>query len=263
MAPKVKICGVRTVEAALEATKNGADMIGLIFAKSKRQISFQQAKEIVDAIDHWFSSPQDASAIVEPIQRNSDPKIFQPERDLEPWFQSWREEFARIVAIDPQRGKKRPLVVGVFSNQPVDHINDAVKQTGIDLVQLHGDEEDEMIKKILVPVIRAVHVSPQDSPKTVRDRIRPGYYGFILLDTKVNEAGQQGGLGIPFDWTVALALSKDFPIIVAGGLTSKNVKNLRNVLNPWAVDVSSGVETDGVKDLTKIAAFIQAASFVE
>jgi phosphoribosylanthranilate isomerase len=77
-----------------------------------------------------------------------------------------------------------------------------------------------------------------------------------LLDTHVE--GALGGTGRAFDWTVAAEVARRFPIVLAGGLTPENVGEAVRRVRPWAVDVSTGVETDGVKDLAKIRAFIAA-----
>ncbi len=76
-----------------------------------------------------------------------------------------------------------------------------------------------------------------------------------MLDTTVE--GTYGGTGTTFNWQVAKAVSEKFSVMIAGGLTPDNVQQLIKLTNPWAVDVSSGVETNGKKDATKMKAFIK------
>ncbi|MGH2583387.1 MAG: phosphoribosylanthranilate isomerase, partial [Dehalococcoidia bacterium] len=87
--------------------------------------------------------------------------------------------------------------------------------------------------------------------------IEPGMAHVIHLDAYV--AGEMGGTGVTAAWDVASALSEEMPIMLAGGLTPVNVAEAVVTVRPWAVDVSSGVERDGVKDVVLIESFIQAA----
>ena len=77
-----------------------------------------------------------------------------------------------------------------------------------------------------------------------------------LLDSQVE--GKYGGTGITFNWRLAQQVTKEFPVIIAGGLNPENVARAIEIATPWGVDVSSGVETDGTKDIAKIKAFIEA-----
>jgi len=238
MAPVVKVCGIRTKEAALEAAQAGADLIGLIFAKSRRQISPEQGAEIVQAIDEWYPSPRSRLPSREAFTIGAE------------WFERWSQE---LTVAD----RRPPLVVGVFSNQTVEEINDTVARASLDLVQLHGSEPLEEADRICVPVIRAIHVGERDTAASVQAQIIPGHYAFVLLDSKVTGASQQGGSGVPFDWTIAHSLRETVPFLVAGGLTPENVGEVVQTVGPWGVDVSSGVETDGVKDLVKVRDFVE------
>ncbi|KAK9718475.1 anthranilate synthase / indole-3-glycerol phosphate synthase [Basidiobolus ranarum] len=238
--PLVKICGVRTVEAAVEATKAGADFIGMIFAQSKRQVNLDEACKIVTAVRE-ASSEKSASEVLEPSVESKE------------WF--------RFHADNVTYGQK-PLIVGVFQNQSVEYITSIVQRVKLDLVQLHGEESVETAKFLPVRVIKAFHIDGSfDNFSELR---RPGYNAFTLLDAKV-ETKQQGGSGVTFDWNIAQRFLKDsinlegdqFPILLAGGLTPENVQLAVNQVHPWAVDVSSGVETDGVKDLQKIREFVK------
>ncbi|ORX97335.1 N-anthranilate isomerase [Basidiobolus meristosporus CBS 931.73] len=241
--PLVKICGVRTVEAAVEAAKAGADFIGLIFAPSKRQVSIDDATKIVDAL-RTVSSELPSS------------KVPVPSVEGKEWF--------RFHADNVTNGKK-PLVVGVFQNQSVDYITSVVQQVKLDLVQLHGDEPAETARFLPVRVIKAFHIDNTFS--NFNELRRPGHNAFTLLDAKVDTKQLQGGSGVTFDWRIAQKFLENsvnregdqFPILLAGGLTPENVQQAVNQVRPWGVDVSSGVETDGVKDLQKIREFVKRA----
>jgi phosphoribosylanthranilate isomerase len=240
--PLVKVCGIRTKEAALKAAESGADFVGLVFAKSRRQITLEEGAEIVRAIDHWHASPR---------PRLQPPKLFEDSRRYgeDDWFHPWARELEGLA--------RRPLVVGVFSNQTAEEINKIATNLPLDLVQLHGDERLDEAGKICVPVIRAIHVGEGDTIQSVKAQIIPGHYAFVLLDSKVTGAAQQGGSGVPFDWTIAHALRSTVPFLVAGGLNPENVEEAIQKIGPWGVDVSSGVETEGVKDLEKVRGFVE------
>jgi phosphoribosylanthranilate isomerase len=154
-----------------------------------------------------------------------------------------------------ESGKHAPKAVGVFVNESPETINVLVEACGLDLAQLSGDESPEACRAIHVPVIKAVR------PRVLADleplaAYRPGVQAF-LLDTPV--AGMWGGTGAVGDWSLARALAARYPMLLAGGLTPENVGAAIEAVQPWGVDVSSGVETNGSKDAAKIQAFLAAA----
>ena len=148
----------------------------------------------------------------------------------------------------------------LFADQPVEDVNGIAEAAGLDLVQLSGGEDDDFAARISLPVIRAIHVAEGAKPEDILDRATPGTSVGILLDTAVK--GARGGSGIAFDWTVAAEAAERLPFMLAGGLTPENVADAVAQVRPWAVDVSSGVETDGVKDIDKVRAFIRAVKGV-
>jgi phosphoribosylanthranilate isomerase len=156
------------------------------------------------------------------------------------------EEAARLSRLLP------PFVlrVGVFVNAPVEVVREVADHVGLDLVQLHGDEPPEVCARMPRRVIKAVRVDGPEALRRLRDY--PGCA--VLLDTHVR--GRYGGTGQRFDWSLARHL--DRPVILSGGLTPDNVRDAIRQARPYAVDVSSGVETDGHKDPRKIAAFVRA-----
>lgn len=243
----VKICGLQSPEAALVAAEAGADFLGLIFVEgSRRAVSLAQAKSIIEAVR---SRPVPAS---EPTRL--------PVSDSADWFtlQSTR------LASHP----RKPLFVGVFQNPSLSTLLSTIDELHLDVVQFHGDEPIEWARLVGVPVIKAIHVDSKveiEGQAALREATRPGYHSLSLLDTKVGsgKAALSGGAGKVFDWGVAHRLVESraegqgkLPILLAGGLDLENVDSCIEQVHPWAVDVSGGVETAGVKDADKIRAFI-------
>ncbi|HMM06471.1 MAG TPA: phosphoribosylanthranilate isomerase [Clostridiales bacterium] len=140
--------------------------------------------------------------------------------------------------------------VGVFVNEEIHLIAGLVKANIIDLVQLHGDEDEsyirELKKHINCPVVKSVAVANK-APK-----ILPDQADYILFDTAAKE---RGGTGKRFDWSLIAETKEAF--FLAGGLREENVAEAIKAANPYCVDVSSGVETNGIKDENKMRRFIQ------
>ena len=145
-----------------------------------------------------------------------------------------------------------PDVVGVFVNKEADFINDIVEDVGLDFVQLHGSELPEFCSQIRQPVIKGLRLHSTDDIGLVRAYGETAWR--ILLDTP---SSQWGGSGLTHDWYLARQVAQEMPVLLAGGLTPENVREALTQVHPWGVDVSSGVETSGTKDVGKIRAFIQ------
>lgn len=150
----------------------------------------------------------------------------------------------------------RIIAVGVFVNEPAEHIVNLVKKGIIRVVQLHGDEDREYILKLRenleesVKIIKAVRV--QNREQILEAEKLPCDY--LLLDTWQKDA--YGGCGKQFDKSLIPAdMSK--PYFLAGGLAADNIRENIQICHPYAVDVSSAVETDGKKDEKKIQEFIE------
>lgn len=219
--PLVKICGVRDADAAAVAADSGADMIGMIFADARRKVDVEAARGIRDLLGKRvtiFESTADALA------------------------------GARIDA-------GRPLLVGVFARQRAEEIVDLLDLVDLDVVQLSGGEDPAFAARIPRPVIRATHVSADSTAADLLADAAKAPPTVTLLDAY---SRQGGGSGEAFDWDKARAVAEARPIVLAGGLTPENAGEAVEVVRPWAVDVSSGVETGGVKDHAKIRAFVAA-----
>ena len=152
--------------------------------------------------------------------------------------------------------------VGVFVNMPAATVNTVASSCALDWVQLSGDETWEYCQQIKKPVIKAIHVSPEWGEEELLAHLESGQreLGFrspiYLLDTFVEQ--KYGGTGQAFAWEIAKQAAVKYPLIIAGGLHPGNVGQVVASLRPWGVDISSGVESQGVKDVEKIKAFIQA-----
>lgn len=157
---------------------------------------------------------------------------------------------------------QRPLIVGVFVNTEAPEVNRIADYCGLDMVQLSGDESWEYCRDIDLPVIKVIHVSGHEGIELVLEEISRGESvlgadGFTcLLDTWVK--GSYGGTGKKFDWELAREVGQRRPVIIAGGLNAENVGEAIKTARPWGVDVSSGVETGGSKDIARIEAFVRA-----
>jgi phosphoribosylanthranilate isomerase len=205
---KVKICGITEVAYAQAAIEAKADLIGVVFAPSPRQVTPDQAREIVTAV------------------------------------------------------KKRLPVAGVFVNMPAATVNSLASSCGLDWVQLSGDESWEYCQEIEKPVIKTIHISDEWDEEKLLAHLEDGQRKLgsktliYLLDTLVEN--KYGGTGQAFAWGIAKKAVAKYPAIIAGGLHIGNVRQLVADLRPWGVDVSSGVESGGVKDIEKIKAFVRA-----
>jgi phosphoribosylanthranilate isomerase len=204
------------VSQALEAASAGADFLGLVFAKSRRQVTQKQAIEIIQMIQ----------------------------------------------ALKSSNGSLIPEITGVFVNTPSEYVNYIAEVCRLDRVQLSGDETWQYCQSIERPVIKVLHIREDSTAENIINNMKNGYDLIpqeklvCMLDSGFK--GAYGGTGKTFDRKLAKEVSARFPMMIAGGITPENVKQLVEEVNPWGVDVSSGVETEGKKDCRKIRDFIRA-----
>jgi phosphoribosylanthranilate isomerase len=146
--------------------------------------------------------------------------------------------------------------VGLFVNANPSLIDEVLCEVALDTLQFHGDESPSDCAQYEMPFIKAIHISPEvDLIKTANEYSQASA---LLLDTYQPDV--YGGSGKSFDWSLA-NIELDLPIILAGGLTPENVSVAINTAQPYAVDVSSGVESaKGLKDIDKIRAFISSVN---
>jgi phosphoribosylanthranilate isomerase len=218
----VKICGVSDPKHARVAAACGADFVGIVFAPSQRQVTLGQAKQIAKALGKKPGQPLVAS---------------------------------NVEAIEEALRLRRPLLVGVFADQNHDTINAIAEEVGLDLVQLSGSEPWEVNAHLERPVLKCMKMRDGETAADLLSHYHGG--AVLLLDPFV--PGVYGGTGRKLDWRIAAEIARKTPTVLAGGLTPDNVGEAVRSVQPWAVDVSSGIETDGVKDPQKIRAFIAAA----
>lgn len=211
---KIKICGIMQPEHALTSAQYGADMVGVVFAESRRKVSIEAARAIRHALD--------SSAT-------------------------------------------RPALVGVFVNASPACVRQTVLSTGLDAVQLCGDESLDMILDCMqyVPVIRALRfpkgTPPEEALATLEIYAPYTLSGRLRLLVDAHHPLEYGGTGQMADWSLAAYLAKRHDIILAGGLNPANVHDAVKQVSPSGIDVSSGVERDGTKDPQLIRQFIEAA----
>jgi len=155
-----------------------------------------------------------------------------------------------------------PHSVGVFVEQSIDEINRTADAVDLDLVQLHRPDVLARGGKIERPVILVVHAGDDttvDSIAHVVESVTSSGTRLAGVAVDTFSVSSHGGTGAVANWTVARQIATGFPTVLAGGLHPGNVEQAIADVGPTAVDVSSGVETDGVKDRAKILAFVQAA----
>lgn len=230
----VKICGTRSAEAAAEAIKAGADLIGMILVPgTKRCVSHETAlaisKAVRDSRSPKHSAPQDVLLDVA------------------------QDFFAGAKGNLTSKGAS---LVGVFMNQPLEEILEKQRIYNLDVVQLHGREPVEWAHLIPVPVIRKFQ--PGEPGLGLR-----GYHTIPLLDSGSGSGQQLDHAAVRKD----LEIDEDLEVLFAGGLNPDNVAKSISAVGPLStrivgVDVSSGVEEGGQQSLDKIRAFVKAAKSV-
>ena len=171
------------------------------------------------------------------------------------------EEARRMVqAFRARWPQESPRWVGVFANQPLEEVNHVLEYCDLDMAQVSGQESLDYCRQVVRPVVKVIHVRsdvPAEEALEGLERSLATYLGdghMCLLDTF--RKGVHGGTGQVFDWAVARELSRSYSFLMAGGLNPQNVAEAIRQVEPWGVDVSSGVETDGNKSTAKVADFI-------
>ena len=289
--PLVKVCGIRTEQEAVDARDAGVDLLGLMFVpSSRRKVSHEEAKRISSRIRLERSATPSLARSGSHLELSPVTDDVRPATNDEPWFTAQSRRLSKAISMSGGG----PLLVGVFQDQPLEFILQAVAEAQLDLVQLHGNEPVEWSKQIPVPVIKVFHVKAASTstsssasvvdPGLLRGLRRPGLNEFVLLDSvRDGPGGLSGGSGKVVDWDLAKLVVDSgeidsggdgdgssaasagmdgwrMPIILAGGLTADNVAEAVARVKPWAVDVSGGVENaDGKgKDMEKVGAFVRA-----
>lgn len=151
-------------------------------------------------------------------------------------------------------------LVGVFVDPEVDEVLEITSKVDLDVIQLHGDETPELVKRISLAVYRPVWKAVPVGSRRDIEHLDVWDAEAVLLDAPTPG---RGGAGAKFDWTLAREARERFPrlnIVLAGGLHPDNVGDAIRTVEPWAVDVASGVEAGpGIKDAAKLDAFLRNA----
>ena len=211
--PKVKMCGISKVETIPAVVEAKPDYMGLVFAPSKRQVTVDQAKTLVEELHKQYTKRYNNGA----EQSNND----------------------------------EIKTVGVFVNETLDNLVSIATEVNLDAVQLHGDEDEAFIQSLKertnVEVWKAVQIRSAADAEAWIDSSAD----MLLFDAYHKD--ERGGTGEVFDWSCLDEFER--PFMLAGGIDSTNVARAIRTVRPYGIDISSGIETDGVKDDEKIKAF--------
>lgn len=162
-----------------------------------------------------------------------------------------KETCAEITSV-LKREHPNIKLIGVFVNSPVGEVKNILETCSLDLAQLHGDETPGVFAQLAPRAFKAFRGIPGGIEGYERKEAPA-----LLVDASVK--GMYGGSGVTADWSAAAELAKKYPLLLAGGLTPENVADAVRQVQPWGVDVASGVEsTAGEKDPSRMKAFVQA-----
>ncbi len=142
--------------------------------------------------------------------------------------------------------------VGVFMDEPLDSVISAARLSGVEMIQLHGHESDEYVEYVKRTLGRPVIKAYKASEGGALEKAAASNADYVMIDSGA-------GSGRKLDWSILKDFKRDY--FLAGGLDPESVGEAIRMLEPFAVDVSSGVETDGIKDEKKIAEFIKAVRY--
>ena len=218
--PKIKMCGISKVDTIPAIVEVKPDYMGLVFAPSKRQVTVEQAKTLVEEL---------------------------------------HKVYVKKYGSDTEQDKNDTIkTVGVFVNETVDNLVTIANETNLDAVQLHGDEDEAFIQSLKertnVEVWKAVQIR---SAADVEEWIDSSA-DMLLFDAYHKD--ERGGTGEVFDWSSLDAFER--PFMLAGGIDSTNVARAIRTVRPYGIDISSGIETNGVKDDEKIKAFTKIVNSI-
>lgn len=215
--PKIKMCGISKVETIPAVVKAQPDYMGLVFVPSKRQVTVDQAKILVSELHKQYANRYN--------------------RDVIQWSNDVVQEFIKTV--------------GVFVNETLDNLVTIATEVNLDAVQLHGDEDEAFIQSLKertnVEVWKAVQIRGAADVEAWIDSSAD----MLLFDAYHKD--ERGGTGEVFDWSCLDEFER--PFMLAGGIDSTNVARVIRTVRPYGIDISSGIETEGVKDDEKIKAF--------
>lgn len=241
--PKVKMCGISKVETIPAVVEAKPDYMGLVFASSKRQVTVDQAKTLVEELHKQYGNLYSRDE----VQCSND--VVQDGAVIGAVQEGilTSTENASPTLIHQEAIK----TVGVFVNETLENLVTIATDANLDAVQLHGDEDEAFIKalkeKTDVEVWKAVQIRSSTDAEAWIDSSAD----MLLFDAYHKD--ERGGTGEVFDWSCLDEFER--PFMLAGGIDSTNVAHAIRTVRPYGIDISSGIETDGVKDDEKIKAF--------
>ena len=169
---------------------------------------------------------------------------------------------AIIPRVADEMGENRPGLVGLFADQDIEEVNRIIEACRLDYAQLCGSEEPDYWDRVEAKVFKQIKVKPlaseQETVESVLAQVNEVVSRDGIAHLDAYKKGAFGGTGHTFDWSIAARVAQEHDVVLAGGLSPDNVATAIRQAVPWMVDVSSGVETDGVKDHAKIRAFADA-----
>lgn len=250
--PKVKMCGISKVETIPAVVEAKPDYMGLVFAPSKRQVTVDQAKTLVEELHKQYGNRYSR----EEVQCSND--VVQDGAVIGAVQEGTATGDAHEGTLTSTENASPTLIhqeaiktVGVFVNETLDNLVTIAKETNLDVVQLHGDEDEAFIQSLKertnVEVWKAVQIRSAADAETWIDSSAD----MLLFDAYHKD--ERGGTGEVFDWSCLDEFER--PFMLAGGIDSTNVARAIRTVRPYGIDISSGIETDGVKDDEKITAF--------
>ena len=250
--PKVKMCGISKVETIPAVVEAKPDYMGLVFAPSKRQVTVDQAKTLVEELHKQYGNRYSR----EEVQCSND--VVQDGAVIGAVQEGTATGDAHEGTLTSTENASPTLIhqeaiktVGVFVNETLENLVTIATDANLDAVQLHGDEDEAFIKalkeKTDVEVWKAVQIRSSTDAEAWIDSSAD----MLLFDAYHKD--ERGGTGEVFDWSCLDEFER--PFMLAGGIDSTNVAHAIRTVRPYGIDISSGIETDGVKDDEKIKAF--------
>lgn len=172
-------------------------------------------------------------------------------------------EHAREIVLEIRKAECGMRMVGVFVDASLDAMREIMETAELDFAQLHGNESPETVQALGTRAYKALQARDAETARALMEKYR-AVVGDVLYRSNLPAfiadappAQLPGGNGIIADWSVARAIAQEFPILLAGGLNVENVRGAIQMVQPYGVDVSSGVErAPGLKDHAKVKAFI-------
>ena len=250
--PKVKMCGISKVETIPAIVDAKPDYMGLVFAPSKRQVTVDQAKTLVEELHKQYGNRYSRDEVRCSNDVVQDGPVIGTVQEGIATSDVHEGTLTSIENISPTLIHQESIkTVGVFVNETVESLLKIAKEVKLDVIQLHGDEDESFIQTLKeqsnVEVWKAVQVrSAADAEKWIDSSA-----DMLLFDAYHKD--ERGGTGEVFDWSSLDEFER--PFMLAGGIDSTNVARAIRTVRPYGIDISSGIETEGVKDNEKIKAF--------